>query len=1027
MQAPEMPGGRAAKACDFWPTPFATIALPRLPACSAMPAAFALDRSRTLIFFASGFAGLIYESIWTHYLKLFLGHAAYAQTLVLAIFMGGMAIGAALAARLTGRVARPLRVYAAIEAAIGGLALGFHAIFVASTEGFYDLALARPLEGTGFLAAKWMLATLLILPQSILLGATFPVFAAAATRRDAANTGRSLATLYFANSLGGAIGVLMSGFVGVPRLGLPATMALAGAMNLAIAALVLRLAEGGVPAPSPPAQGIGERMGGIEWLLLAVAMLTGASSFIYEVAWIRMLSLALGSATHSFELMLSSFILGLALGGAWIRKRIDGASNPGLLLARIQIVMGFAALATVPLHGASFELVAWAVREAPKTDAGYAGFNLLRYGVASLIMFPAAFCAGMTLPLATRILYDRPRQGERAIGLVYGANTVGAIAGLAFAVHVGLPVLGLEYLVASGAMVDVALGAVLLGVFGGRARLRKAGAALIGSAAAAVAVAASFDPQKLASGVYRSGRASAEGQVIGLAHGKTATISVERSGPSLILRTNGKPDASAMSDRRSGHKLDEVTMALIGALPLMLHERPRRVANIGFGAGITGQVILGDPRVEQMDTVEIEPKVVELARHFEGLNDRVYADRRSRVHIDDAKSFFASHNKRYDLIVSEPSNPWVSGVAGLFSVEFYRHVSRHLNEGGLFAQWLQIYETHPDRVVSVLKAIDQVFADHLVVALDQSDILIVASPRGRVQLGPDAFERLSPRIREHLRAIALAMPSDITARVVGNRRVFKPWLDAQPVPANSDFAPYLDSHADHDRFVGGGWPEIVGLASSAYPIAELFGARPPLATPSAISINQHLGIEPPALAARLVSQALWGPDPLADSLPVPEGLPPGLASLGRQLLADCAQPPLGDRGFAAAGLAIKVLPHLSPSEGQRMLAALEGAECLRPAPGPVGQWSQLLGLVVARDAAAFGPLAERMLAEGQGATETRARYLLGMAMLGHLGSGQAGSARAVWERFAAGSLGGRPPGLALEVLKQHALATAPRR
>ena len=262
-------------------------------------------RARLLVFFASGFAGLIYESIWTHYLKLFLGHAAHAQTLVLAIFMGGMAIGAALAARRTEGIERPWRAYAAVEAAIGVLAWSFHPIYTGSTEGFYAMALAGQVDGSIFVALKWALATLLILPQSVLLGATFPLFAAAATRADTPNTGRTLATLYFGNSLGGALGVLVCGFVFVPRLGLPATMALAGTLNLLIAGVVLRLpfdAAARAASHTPPAHA---PLGRPEGLLLTVAFLTGASSFVYEVAWIRMLSL-----------VLAIFMGGMAVGAA---------------------------------------------------------------------------------------------------------------------------------------------------------------------------------------------------------------------------------------------------------------------------------------------------------------------------------------------------------------------------------------------------------------------------------------------------------------------------------------------------------------------------------------------------------------------------------------------------------------------------------------------------------------------------------------------------------------------------------------
>lgn len=972
-----------------------------------------------LIFFASGFAGLIYESIWTHYLKLFLGHAAHAQTLVLAIFMGGMAVGAALASRYTARIANPLRLYAVVEAAIGVFALIFHPVFVASTEGFYGLAAAIDLSGPSFVSAKWSLATLLILPQSILLGATFPLFAAAATRALPAREGRSIATLYFANSLGGAIGVLASGFLLIPALGLPGTIGVAGAVNLAIASLVAWMSSPAVHRPEAPRRPPAGQREGVVALMVVVSFLTGASSFVYEVGWIRMLSLVLGSATHSFELMLSSFIFGLALGGFWIRKRIDTVSNAGVLLGYVQIAMGIAAIATIPLHSLAFDLIAYLVNTLPKSGEGYAAFNLARYGISSLIMFPAAFCAGMTLPLATRILFSTRGQGERAIGLIYAANTIGAIAGIAFAVHIGLPILGLDYLVASGAVTDVLLGGVLLAVFAGRRKLRLVVTATLASLAGTAFAATTFDPQKLASGVFRSGKSTAEGKVVDIAHGKTATISVDRDGARVVIRTNGKPDAAARASDAPGYEMDEVTMTLIGAIPLMLHEAPRRVANVGFGSGITGATILDDPRVERLENIEIEPAMVELARHFEDQNRNVYDDPRSTIHIDDAKSFFASDGgRRYDLIVSEPSNPWVSGVAGLFSVEFYRHVTRYLADDGLFAQWLQVYETHPDRAASVIKAVGESFDDYLVVALDFGDILIVARKRGQVELAPDAFSRLSDALVERLRRVEVAGQSDITYRILGNKRLFKPWLDRLAVPANSDFHPYLDTHADRDRFIGANWQDVFSLALSGYPVAEVLGLRPPLGAPACLTHNRHFGELIPLMTARGTGALLLG----AASCPGVTALPDTALGQGRKLLDDCARPPLGDRAFAASGFAIQVLPFLSPAEGRNVLSAAGHLACLDDSDPARPGWTALLRAIADRDARGIGDTGEQLLAGGQGATEVRARYLLGMAMLGHLGAGRAAAAEAVWETFSARALAGKPPGLVLEILRDHALA-----
>src|SRR5215831_13695236 len=211
----------------------------------ARPALFA-------IFALSGFAGLIYESIWSHYLKLFLGHAGYAQTLVLAIFMGGMAIGSWLAARYSRNWRNLLLGYAVTEASIGVLALVFHEIFVTVTEAAFDNVLPGVGSPAMAAAAKWILGTALILPQSVLLGMTFPLMSGGLIRRYPATPGAALATLYFTNSLGAGIGVLVAGFVMIEHLGLPGTVRAAGALNVAIAVVVALLARVAARETAPP-------------------------------------------------------------------------------------------------------------------------------------------------------------------------------------------------------------------------------------------------------------------------------------------------------------------------------------------------------------------------------------------------------------------------------------------------------------------------------------------------------------------------------------------------------------------------------------------------------------------------------------------------------------------------------------------------------------------------------------------------------------------------------------------------------
>src|SRR4029079_1568283 len=283
-----------------------------------------------VVFVLSGAAGLIYESVWTRYLGLFVGHSAYAQVIVLVIFLGGMSLGALLVGRYSERLKQPLYWYAIVELATGVLGLVFHDVFVATTR--YAYASVFPAVGFGAMqtVVKWGIASLLILPQSILLGTTFPLMSAGVLRRATEQPGRALAMLYFANSLGAAVGVLLAGFWLLGLAGLPGTLTAAAIINLAVAVIVIVALRSGreavAPAMSPhtmeaPVSGLSRP--NLSRLLLAVSFGTALSSFIYEIGCIRMLALVLGSATHSFELMLSAFIFGLACGALWVRRRAD--------------------------------------------------------------------------------------------------------------------------------------------------------------------------------------------------------------------------------------------------------------------------------------------------------------------------------------------------------------------------------------------------------------------------------------------------------------------------------------------------------------------------------------------------------------------------------------------------------------------------------------------------------------------------------------------------------------------------------
>jgi predicted membrane-bound spermidine synthase len=945
-----------------------------------------------LIFALSGFSGLIYESVWAQYVKLFLGHAAYAQTLVLAIFMGGLALGSWLAARVCARLPNLLLAYAVAEGLVGICALAFHGLFTAAMEFSYDSVLPA-LSGGVAQTYKWLLCALFLLPPSVLLGTTFPFMTGGILRLYPQAPGTSVARLYFVNSLGAALGVLASAFALIAWLGLPGTMLTAGLVNVALALLVWGLAKDRAAAPAPAAApGTATADGGalLVKLLLAAAFVTGLASFLYEIAWIRLLSLVLGASTHSFELMLSAFILGLALGGAWISRRIDRIEDPKAFLGYVQLAMGVLALATIPLSGLAFDAMQSLLQAVSRSDSAYVVYNFASHLLCLFIMLPATFCAGMTLPLMTFVLL-RGRLGERALGLVYASNTVGSIAGVLLAVHVVMPWLGLKGVIGLGAAFDIAAGVALLLLGAVQLRSRPVWVAT-GAALACLVLVAGFvqlDAHKLASGVFRRGEASLprDVELLYRRDGKTASVGLIRWPNGLVaVNTNGKTDAAINLAAGAPHP-DESTMVLLGALALALNPQARNAANIGMGSGLTTHVLLGSQRVERVDTIEIEAFMVEAARGFHPRNRRAFEDPRSRIHIEDAKSFFSTRGQRYDIIVSEPSNPWVSGVASLFSSEFYARIARQLQPDGVFVQWVQLYEIDVALVASIMRALSPHFSDYAVYTTNDLDLLIAANNRGR--LGePDAGLLATPEVAAELRRVGISGALELQAHRIGTKAMLEPMFRSFGVPANSDYFPYLDQNAARSRFKGDRGDALSRLPLHPVPIVEMLG-EPPHARGAEASgfeaeIDAASGKIRSVAYARQLRDAI-----LSDRHDL---LPPqvsGRMLLVPALLNDCGlvQAP-GVWGAALLDLAGALVPHLTAAELDAVWDKLETMPCARRIAADDRALLELVRAVSQREAARMARLAAELLARpGLQPGSERVRYAVSAGLLGHLTRG----------------------------------------
>ena len=837
-------------------------------------------------------------------------------------------------------------------------------------------------------AFKWTLAAALILPQSVLLGMTFPLLTGGVLRLRPERSGYAIAMLYFTNSLGAGIGVLASGFYFIGAVGLPGTLTVAGLLNLMVAAGILLLPRKAGDATAPAAAVRQENSVPISRLLLAVAALTGMSSFMYEIGWIRMLVLVLGSSTHAFELMLSAFILGLAFGGLWVRRRIDTAKDTLRLLGIVQLAMGIAALATLPVYVASFQFMQLTMQSLARTAGGYLALNVVSHGICLAVMFPAAFCAGMTLPLITASLL-RAGTGERAIGQVYAANTAGAIAGVLAAVHLGLPLLGLKGLIIAGAAIDLALGAVLLGAGpGGVRRYAGAAAALSALALLIALLGVRLDPLHMASGVYRSNvllRPGGGEEVRLHLDGKTASVSITGGRELLALRTNGKSEGAIRVDG-AGPTHDEITMTLSGALPLFLAPEARRIANIGFGTGITTHVLLASDTVEAVDTIEIEPAVATAAAELRPYNARALDDPRSKLHFDDAKTYFSARQMRYDVIVSEPSNPWVSGVASLFSSEFYRDVRRHLRDGGLLVQWVNVYELSPVLLATIVRALEANFSDYEIWMPNAGDLLVVAAHNGAVP-PPDARAFQSARLRADLERFHIRNLDDLLLHRVGSRAALGPYFAAFGAPANSDFYPVLDLNAAQARFLHRpADEEVPRLLEAGIPLLELFDrARARQPDPARLSPGERPWLNRGGYAAQARSVGAYLVSGSAADLERVPATAAGDLVLLRSALADCRlRIPDATLHRVLLDAAWLVNQYLGPAERSAVWRVLGASPCRGRLTEAGQQWLRLHIAVGARNAGEIAQAAGWILERDAGLSPDLVAYALAAHMTGLL-------------------------------------------
>jgi spermidine synthase len=594
-------------------------------------------------------------------------------------------------------------------------------------------------------------------------------------------------------------------------------------------------------------------------------------------------------------------------------------------------LMGILGVATLPAYGFLFDVMSATINAFTPTSAGYAGFNLISHVIAAVMMIPTTLIAGMTLPLMTYYLM-KEGAGEQAIGKVYAANTIGAIAGVLVAIHLMLPFIGTKGAVVVAASFQLVIALLLLRREPPAQRTGFSLGAIAASAVVILSIAAlvKLDPNRMASGVFRHGRSSLPpgSEVFYLRDGKTATITLMRYGDQVSIATNGKPDATLIMSDKGSSSSDEITMMFAAALPLAMHPDPRRVANIGIGSGQTSQLVLLNPKVELLDSVEIEPAIAEAARiGFRHRVDKLFTDPRSRIHFEDAKTFFATQKAPYDVIISEPSNPWVSGVASLFSGEFYSQVTRYLAKDGLLVQWVQIYETDVSIVASIVKAMSPHFHDYQIFNTDDANILIVASVNGTIP--PISTSVLDGGTAAELRKVGIEFPAQFELHRIGSKKTLDPLFASYPVPANSDYFPYVDLTAPKMRFLKRTAQSLSDLNLQQIPLMELLGEPGVPANPMRTDRVQFLARENAVQGALAIREALT----TGDLTHLPLALRKDLVAITAPKTL-CAQPGVAKAWLdSVQWIAIKTTPFLAAQDLTTVWQALRFSPCFAEAKG----------------------------------------------------------------------------------------------
>jgi len=758
-------------------------------------------RQIALVFFLSGMAALFYEILWARHLGLLFGTSLRGITAATIIFFGGLAAGSVIGGKLAAKFNLPIKLWSLVEGGIGifGLIFAFFGFRLFDIEAAAVSGGAAPVFG---LAAPitFIAALFLFLSPAILIGTTFPIVVSASKKLEVQAT-TLLSSLYKINTLGAVTGVVSGGFFLIWILGMPGLAIAAAAINFALAFILWSKRNSFVKTASPigeagaaPPKSAGARDASPKAVRLyayALIFITGFIALVLEILWTRVFAMSFGSSVYAFSAVLAMFLLGIVVGSAFL-ERLSHAKDfslirvltKTLLLSGLCVWLGILIIVYLP----NIYLTLMPER------ASFGANIVLLITFAVLIIFPFTFLAGISFPILLKLASGGLEEG--AIGRAYGLNTLGSIFGSGLGIVLFIKILGSQTSFLLCAWLLIVAGALgLLFLKSKTSNLYALGSILF--MVLLTLVTPKINPALQNSGFFlqfedlrgRVGEWIKENRLLFWEEGELASIAVfENEGGIRYLSSNGKVDASTCVDLE--------TEILLGQIPLILKSETRDVLVIGLGSGITLGSVLTHP-VEKVHMLEIEPAIVAAAKYFSQANGNALDDERVSVYVEDARHFLSGTRNKYDVIVAEPSNPWIAGESNLFTKEYFKLAKSRLKDGGIMMQWLHYYRLSPQEVTSIIKTFNAVFPYVTVFGslAPPGDLYIVGSSKDIVLSREELASRLArPAVRENLSSIRTHSQENFLAHFLFDQSKFDGYLGSDSM-IFSDTRPVLEFRA----------------------------------------------------------------------------------------------------------------------------------------------------------------------------------------------------------------------------------------